>query len=70
MKQFYQGAGVRDNPKYPIGHCMTLIKCDECGELYEADKAHVCRKKNSYPWEEEGDYRKIPIWPSAKEAET
>lgn len=70
MKQYYQGAGVRDNPKYPIGHCMTLTKCDECGELYEADKAHVCRKKNSYPWEEEGEYRRGSTRLHSKEAET
>ena len=23
--------------------------CDKCGEAYEPDREHVCRKKNSYP---------------------
>ena len=39
----------RDNPKYPPWHCFTAMLCKKCGELYEADREHICRKKNSYP---------------------
>lgn len=39
----------RDNPNYPPGHCMTITKCEKCGEGYEADKEHICMKKNSWP---------------------
>jgi len=39
----------RDNPKYPPGHCFCVCLCDRCGEFYEADQEHICRKKNSYP---------------------
>ena len=28
---------------------MTLTRCEDCGELFEASDAHVCKKKNSYP---------------------
>ena len=27
----------------------TFCLCEKCGEGYEADREHVCRKKNSYP---------------------
>lgn len=27
----------------------TLVLCDKCGEGYEVDWEHVCRKRNSYP---------------------
>jgi len=27
----------------------TFCLCEKCGESYEADREHVCRKKNSYP---------------------
>lgn len=57
MKKYYQKYGYRDNPYYPPYHYMTMTRCEDCGELYEADKKHVCRKENSYPWdmEEEGE---------------
>lgn len=28
---------------------FTVCICDKCGEAYEPDREHVCRKKNSYP---------------------
>lgn len=27
----------------------TFCLCEKCGEGYEADREHVCRKWNSYP---------------------
>ena len=27
----------------------TMCMCEKCGEAYEADRAHVCGKANSYP---------------------
>ena len=30
----------------------TFCMCEKCGESYEADREHVCRKKNSYPMKE------------------
>lgn len=27
----------------------TMCLCERCGEYYEADREHVCRKRNSYP---------------------
>ena len=27
----------------------TMCICEECGEAYEADREHICRKVNSYP---------------------
>lgn len=55
----------RDNPKYPPWHCFTACKCEKCGELYEADREHICRKKNSYPMREsKGKTIKIPKWES------
>lgn len=29
----------------------TFCLCEKCGEGYEADREHVCRKRNSYPTE-------------------
>lgn len=57
MKQYYKGYGYRDNPIYPPWHCMTLTRCEKCGELFEASDEHICQKKNSYPWNmpEEGE---------------
>lgn len=43
----------RDNPKYPPWHCFTACLCEKCGEMYEADREHICRKKNSYPIREQ-----------------
>lgn len=53
MKQFYREHGWRDNPFYPPYHCMTLTRCEKCGEMFEASDEHICRKKNSYPWDME-----------------
>ena len=57
MKQYYKGHGYRDNPIYPPWHCMTLTRCADCGELFEASYEHICKAKNSYPWDmaEEGE---------------
>jgi len=30
----------------------TFCLCEECGEMYEADREHICKKKNSYPAKE------------------
>ena len=27
----------------------TMCICEKCGEAYEPDREHVCRKVNSYP---------------------
>ena len=27
----------------------TMVICKHCGEAYEPDRAHVCKKVNSYP---------------------
>ena len=29
--------------------------CGKCGEAYEADREHICRRKNSYPMERDAD---------------
>ena len=53
----------RDNPKYPPWHCFTACICEKCREFYEADREHICRKKNSYPFTEpKGKTRTIPKW--------
>lgn len=28
---------------------FTVCICDKCGEAFEPDREHICRKKNSYP---------------------
>ena len=33
----------------------TMCLCEKCGEAYEADREHICRKKNSYPAKREED---------------
>lgn len=42
---------MRKNPNYPPYHQFTVVKCETCGEYYEADcdYPHKCRKQNSYP---------------------
>lgn len=40
---------TRINPNYDAGQSFTLIKCEDCGEWYEADRLHICRIRNSYP---------------------
>lgn len=43
----------RMNPNYPPFHCFTVCRCKECGEDFEADRKHICKKQNSYPIIEE-----------------
>lgn len=31
------------------GEQFTAMLCDKCGELYEPDRRHICKYKNSYP---------------------
>lgn len=38
---------MRKNERKP-GEVFTAMQCEKCGEFYEADREHVCRKKNSY----------------------
>lgn len=45
----FYGAEKRLNPDYDVGHCFTVMTCKKCGELFEADKEHICRYQNSYP---------------------
>ena len=53
----------RKNPNYPPWHCFTAMLCNKCGEMYEADREHICRKKNSYPIREpKGKSIQIPKW--------
>lgn len=40
---------TRVNPNYDAGQSFTLIKCEDCGEWYEADRLHICRIQNSHP---------------------
>ena len=47
----------RDNPKYPPWHCFTACLCDKCGEMHEADREHICKRKNSYPIREQKDIK-------------
>ena len=42
----------RDNPRYPPDLQATWCLCERCGEIYEASKEHICRKKNSWPAKE------------------
>lgn len=39
---------TRINPDYDAGQCFTLIKCEDCGEWYEAGRLHICKIQNSY----------------------
>ena len=32
-----------------IGIQATFVLCEKCGEAYEADLKHICRRANSYP---------------------
>lgn len=53
----------RDNPNYPPWHCFTVCKCTKCSEWYEADREHICKKKNSYPLvAPEGKKMEIKKW--------
>ena len=49
------------NPFFPS--CEDACKCEKCGEMYEADREHICRKKNSYPLREpKGETIQIKKW--------
>lgn len=39
---------VRQNDRGP-DDVFTARLCPKCNEYYEADRKHICRKKNSYP---------------------
>lgn len=41
----------RKNPQYPKGICITMKKCNKCGEMYEpiCELKHICKKQNSHP---------------------
>lgn len=39
---------VRQNERGP-DDVFTARLCEKCNEYYEADRVHICRKKNSYP---------------------
>lgn len=39
---------VRQNDRGP-DDVFTAMLCPKCKEFYEADRKHICRKKNSYP---------------------
>ena len=38
---------VRQNERGP-DDVFTVRLCPKCNEFYEADRTHICRKKNSY----------------------
>lgn len=39
---------MRQNDRKPWDQSTACI-CDKCGEAFEPDREHICRKKNSYP---------------------
>ena len=39
---------MRQNERKPWVQFTACI-CDKCGEAFEPDREHICRKKNSYP---------------------
>lgn len=45
------------------GEIFTAMKCENCGEFYEGDRSHICKKVNSYPMDEptsvEGDMSEL-----------
>lgn len=45
----------RNNPDYPMWHCFTAVRCEQCGESYEpiCEAKHICEKQNSYPYNED-----------------
>jgi len=45
----------------PYGHQFTVCRCEKCGEGYEADRKHVCRKENSYPFREFADEKGMEV---------
>lgn len=59
IKQDFGKKGSRMNPKYEPPHVFTVIKCDICGEYYEADRLHLCRTQNSYPYIEESEEEEV-----------
>ena len=38
---------MRQNDRKPWDQFTACI-CDKCGEAFEPDREHICRKKNSY----------------------
>lgn len=48
---------MRQNNRKPWEQ-FTVCICDKCGEAFEPDREHICRKKNSYP-AAETDKRKL-----------
>lgn len=38
---------MRQNDRKPLEQFTACI-CNKCGEIYEADREHICKKKNSY----------------------
>ena len=59
LRRIFEVSGLALVPYYdgelPEG-CFLMehkaSRCDKCGEYYEADQPHVCRKKNSWPFNE------------------
>ena len=39
---------MRQNDRKPWDQFTACI-CDKCGETFEPDREHICKKKNSYP---------------------
>ena len=39
---------MRKNERKPWD-VFTCVECEKCGEYYEADREHICKKVNSYP---------------------
>ena len=37
-----------NNNSSKITRCMTCKLCKDCGDLYEADRLHICHKINSF----------------------
>ena len=40
---------IRDNPVVTKPRVFTAMTCAKCNELYETDRIHICKKRNSYP---------------------
>lgn len=55
VKQDFGKKGSRMNPNYEPPHVFTVCKCEICGEYYEADRLHICKTQNSYPYIEESE---------------
>ena len=42
---------IRKNGRQ-YGDVFTAMECEHCGEFYEPDRSHICKKINSYPMNE------------------